>query len=257
LIKLFVNADDFGASESINKAIAECFTNKFITATTLMVNMPFCDGAVQISRASGFFDCVGLHLNISTGYPLSEGIKKYPLFVGNDGQFNDGFRKHLTKQFVLTVAERQALSEEFEMQMEKYFSLGYHGHLDSHKHIHTCWAFFNTLRPLLEKHSFLTTRLSRNINGKIKPHIRLYKSIYNSALRQKTPVRTKYFTSFTTILEKGFPQDGIIELMCHPDYSPGGALINKNAAGFEEIYNKIQNYILLKPFDLLCSARVA
>ena len=251
MIKLFINADDFGLSNSVNRAIVECFNNKFISGTTLMVNMPFCDEAVQFSRHYDFFDCVGLHLNVSQGVPLSNEIKNIPLFVGNDGMFNDGFRRKYKKMFLLSRNEKRALTKEFEMQIEKYLSFGYGStHLDSHRHSHTCWSFFDVLVPLLKRYKFATTRLNRNINQKIRPHKKLHKYIFNCFLKSKTSVLTKYFTSFDCILKQGFPQNGVLELMCHPNFSSDGALMNTGSAGFEELFKNLETYELLKPAEL-------
>jgi predicted glycoside hydrolase/deacetylase ChbG (UPF0249 family) len=47
---IIINADDFGLSKPINKAILECFNNKYISSTSMIVNIeePFKD-AVEIS----------------------------------------------------------------------------------------------------------------------------------------------------------------------------------------------------------------
>ena len=251
MLRLFINADDFGLSRNVNNGIVECFERNYVSATTLMVNMPFCDEAVDLSHRHGFSDCVGLHLNISEGYPLSEQIKSVPLFVGNNGRFSNWFRQKTIKQFLLSRHEKSALKEEFEAQIKKFLSLGFCGHLDSHQHSHTCWFFFEVLAPLLLKYNFLTVRLSRNIsNESVSPLIYSYKAIFNTFLKNKTTVLTKHFTSFASILEQGFPKDGVTELMCHPDYSSDGALINIGNVGFEELFKNIKNYRLLKPIEL-------
>ena len=46
--KLIINADDFGISSSVNRAIVYAFSNNMITNTTLMVNMPYADEAVEL-----------------------------------------------------------------------------------------------------------------------------------------------------------------------------------------------------------------
>jgi predicted glycoside hydrolase/deacetylase ChbG (UPF0249 family) len=38
--KIIVNADDFGMSAEVNRAIVEAFENNVISSTTLMANMP-------------------------------------------------------------------------------------------------------------------------------------------------------------------------------------------------------------------------
>ena len=71
-----VNADDFGLNQSVNRAIAESFRNGLCLNTTLIVNMPYADEAVEIAYKEGFSDRVGLHLNLTEGVPLTEPIRE-------------------------------------------------------------------------------------------------------------------------------------------------------------------------------------
>lgn len=41
--RLYINADDFGLSESVNRAIIESFQKGCVTSATQMVNMPYVD----------------------------------------------------------------------------------------------------------------------------------------------------------------------------------------------------------------------
>ena len=43
MLRIIVNADDLGISEDVNAAIAECFAMRYITSTTLMVNMDYAE----------------------------------------------------------------------------------------------------------------------------------------------------------------------------------------------------------------------
>ena len=73
---LFVNADDFGLSHEVNMAIVEAFKKGLINNTTIMVNMPGFEEAVRLAEKYGFFDRVGLHLNLFEGKHLTEDIKR-------------------------------------------------------------------------------------------------------------------------------------------------------------------------------------
>ena len=69
---MVINADDFGYSESVNKAISDCFEKGLINRTTIMVNMPQAEAASELARTNGFFDKVGLHINLTEGKALSD-----------------------------------------------------------------------------------------------------------------------------------------------------------------------------------------
>ena len=84
--KLIINADDFGISHEVNEAITLCFNKNYINQTTIMVNMPYVDEAVELSKDNGFSDRVGLHLNLVEGKPLTERIRD-TIFCDEHGMF--------------------------------------------------------------------------------------------------------------------------------------------------------------------------
>ncbi|MBQ1881054.1 MAG: ChbG/HpnK family deacetylase, partial [Lachnospiraceae bacterium] len=54
MLKIIVNADDLGISQGVNEAIAECFRMRYISSTTLMVNMDYADEAVEMANRNGW-----------------------------------------------------------------------------------------------------------------------------------------------------------------------------------------------------------
>lgn len=84
MIKLIVNADDFGLNEGVNNAILQSFSLGYITNTTLMVNMPGTDDAVKRAKEYGVWEKVGLHINLFEGIPLNPNLCNFPeLFDSN------------------------------------------------------------------------------------------------------------------------------------------------------------------------------
>ena len=77
---LIVNADDFGLTESCTKAIAEAFRLGLISSTTACANGEAIENAYRIANENGFLDRVGIHINLTEGAPLTEGIKNDPFF---------------------------------------------------------------------------------------------------------------------------------------------------------------------------------
>jgi hypothetical protein len=211
-----------------------------------MVNMPFCDEAVELSKEHGFTDCVGLHLNISEGYPLSDQIKSCPKFVGKDGKFKRFFQKHIYNKLFLSRYEQQAVSKEFEAQISKYHSFGFHAHIDSHHHLHTILPIANVLIACLKKHDFTTLRCMKNLEPNRNCFLKLRCDIYNLMLERRAKVLIKHFAWFDHALMTDLPKDCVIELMCHPDYDTEGNLINKdNPVDFIELYKNIGDYKLV------------
>ena len=106
-IKVIINADDFGMSESVNEAITEGFNNGIITSTSIMPNMPAFDDAVQkLSCVQGIG--LAVHLNIVEGKAL---IPNSSLCDG-DGNFNLSFGqimiKSLSPKFLKDLQQQSA-----------------------------------------------------------------------------------------------------------------------------------------------------
>ncbi|MDF2661460.1 MAG: hypothetical protein K0Q94_4251 [Paenibacillus sp.] len=122
---LIVNADDFGLSVRVNEGILEAHRNGIVTSTTLMANMPGFNHAVYMANRTSSLG-VGLHLNLSSGKPLSP-IESVPSLVGADGCFSDkrsGWRD-------------EDIERELDKQFNRLVSAGVMPtHLDSHHHIH-------------------------------------------------------------------------------------------------------------------------
>lgn len=68
--RLIINADDFGLSEGVNRGIREAHTAGSVTSASLLVNTPGFTDAVHLARQLPSLG-VGLHLNLTTGAPIS------------------------------------------------------------------------------------------------------------------------------------------------------------------------------------------
>lgn len=227
MIKAIVNGDDFGMNENVNEAIRECFEKRLITNTTLMVNMPYASEAVDIAEECGFSEAVGLHLNLTSGYPLTERIRREPRFCKKDGSFNAFFQQHTASRLSISRRESRAVAEEIEAQIRKYFSYGLpERHLDSHHHVHTNRSVMKVLMPLMKKYGFRSVRLSRNLFLKMNVLKRAYKSSFNRGLKKNGFITTDYFGSYRDLsaMNGKLPEDSLIEIMVHPMYDDAGVL---------------------------------
>ena len=86
--KLIVNADDFGMSAEVNRAIVEAFENNVISSTTLMANMPGFGEACELAHRHRLVSKIGLHLNLTSRYPLSSPIRRCARFCDTNGMFH-------------------------------------------------------------------------------------------------------------------------------------------------------------------------
>lgn len=131
--RLIVNADDFGLTSGVNRAVIECYQGRAVTSATLLVN-----GGAAVEAALAAADNpgmgVGLHLNLTTGPPAAARGTVQSL-LGPDGNF-PGLRQALWR---LTTgrARTHELENEITAQVERLKELGIRPtHIDSHHHLH-------------------------------------------------------------------------------------------------------------------------
>lgn len=224
-MRYIINADDFGRTVTVNKAVVEGFENGCLDQTTIMVNMPYFEEAVQLSEQYGFKDKVGLHLNITSGIPLTENIKKCADFCTN-GKFNGSIFKNKKLQIFISKKARFAVKEEIEAQIKKYLSAGFTlKHADSHGHIHTFPSLVRLIVSLLRQHNFYYLRLSLNVG--IKRFKVLYKYFINSIIKNLDRHNLEnicYFGSFRDVKQISSTlkfQKGTTEIMLHPNIFDG------------------------------------
>ena len=212
-IVFIVHADDFGYSKSVNQCIDKCFAEKWLSETSLMVNMPACDEAVEIARYHGYSHRVGLHLNLTEGEPLTEQIKECPRFCSNEGLFNKVFHMSMRGRFFLTQKEKHAVQLEILAQLKKFCDYGgLMMRVDSHHHTHTDWAIYKILKSLAIELGFTSMRISADMH-KVSLGKELYKQLFNHDVR-KHFLTTDHFDGIVPELIAN--ASGETEVMVHP-----------------------------------------
>ena len=212
-IEFIVHADDFGYSVSVNRCIDKCFADGWLSETSLMVNMPACDEAVDIARQHRYSQHVGLHLNLTEGEPLTDDIKQCRRFCSRDGLFNKVFHLSTAGRFFLTREEKRAVRQEIEAQIRKFVSYsGLMMKLDSHHHAHTDWSIYKILKPIALGLGFTSMRISADMH-KVRLDKELYKRLYNSDVR-KCFRTTDHFDGIVPGLIAN--ASGETEVMVHP-----------------------------------------
>ncbi len=231
---MIVNADDFGLDESTSRAILEAFEKGYITHTTLMANMPYAGEAAELIKKAGLADKTGLHLNITSGMPLSQGIKDNPLICADNGQFNAAFYHAARYRLYMDDLSISQIRDEFKAQIEKFLSFGLTElHIDSHHHVHTNYPVYRALCKLNDEYGFKYVRLSRNMYHGGNPANRIYKTIYNTAVKRVGTDHTDLFGSYRDLRDyvnndperlKKLLSSKDIEVMVHPMYDGNGVL---------------------------------
>jgi hopanoid biosynthesis associated protein HpnK len=147
LRRLIVNADDFGLTQGVNRAIVEASSDGIVTSSTLMANGQAFEDAIAHAKSASRLS-VGCHVVLVDGSPVLGGRQASTLLdkKAHDGRFYDG----LGGFGLRTVSGRVDADEieaEVTAQVRKLQSAGLVvSHLDTHKHTH---ILPQVLRPLL------------------------------------------------------------------------------------------------------------
>lgn len=140
--KLIINADDFGLTTGVNRAIGELHTAGALTCATLMACAAATEEAVRMALATPMLG-VGCHVVLVDGEPLLPRDRMQTL-VGTDGRFHPKLGRFLLHLRNMRAAEIEA---ETAAQIESLASKGVRlTHIDTHKHVH---MFPAVLRPVL------------------------------------------------------------------------------------------------------------
>jgi chitin disaccharide deacetylase len=165
--RLIVNADDFGLTAGVNRAILEAHTRGVVTSSTLMANGRAFADAVSRSRMLPRLG-VGCHVVLIDGAPVLAAEDLPSLAAIREGlpRFRDGLKSFAARALSgrLNAAEIEA---EAAAQIHKLRSAGIQvSHVDTHKHTH---LFPAVLRPLLRAARECGVRAVRNPFGPRKP----------------------------------------------------------------------------------------
>lgn len=239
---LIVNADDFGLTAGVNRAVIEAHARGVVTSTTLMANMPAFDEAVQAAKAHPSLG-VGLHFNITQGAPVADSSRVSSLLNDRGEFFETGTA--LLKQTLTGKLRVHEIEIELRAQIEKVLAAGLQlTHVDSHKHSHALPPIGGIIAEIIGEYGIRAVRLPRetwriprrNLSAKL-----IAQSMAALALAQlcrfgeATLRRTKVNTTdaFFGVTQTGFWSrqwlkeliatlpEGVSELMSHPGYNDG------------------------------------
>jgi hopanoid biosynthesis associated protein HpnK len=244
--RLIVNADDFGMTEGVNRAILEAHRHGIVTSTSLLTNGAAFASAVEIARSHPTLG-VGVHLNLTEGSPASEPVR-IPSLLTPQGSFSPGAPRLAWR----LRTGRAALAEieiEFRAQIDKVRAAGIEPtHLDGHQHVHMWPSVFVVTARLASHYGIGGVRCSRERRAPLRGLLRRNGSSGSKILAQfgvgaalgllalgarKTLRRAGvaapdyfYGVSSTGFLDVAALEailrdvpEGTSELMCHPGYA--------------------------------------
>lgn len=239
--RLIVNADDFGLTAGVNRAIVEGNRTGVVTSATLMANAQASAGAIELAKAQPELK-IGCHVVLIDGAPITANL---PTLTNGSSHFLSSLKK-----FAVAAVRGQIAPEEIQREVEAQIrTIQVNGvtltHVDSHKHTH---MFPHVLRPVLRAAKACGIRAIRNPFEPLRswPGITVFRtpglwlrsagvmvfqmfaSEFRRALNEEGMVSTDGTVGIavTGLLDQqkllcileAIP-DGTWELVCHPGYA--------------------------------------
>lgn len=174
---LIINADGYGFTAGINRAIEECI--KFGTVRSLSANVNFkhADRLADLVRTRPDLS-VGCHLNPVVGRPLLP-LSRVPTLVNEHGEF---FYLTFRQRFLSRKIKLAELKAEMMAQVEKTRELvgAAFSHIDFHMGLHRLPGLYSTFLEVVEKSGV----------GRIRTHR------YHLAIENRFPLVKHFFRMF-------------------------------------------------------------
>ncbi|WP_026692366.1 chitin disaccharide deacetylase [Peribacillus kribbensis] len=143
MVKVVINADDFGYSKGVNLGIIEAYQNGIVTSATLMANMPGAAHAAALALENPGLG-VGVHLVLDCGSPVCDNVHS---LMDERGTF-------LKASEIVSSGNPEEIERELSAQIEKVISFGIKPtHFDSHHHIHGYEKTFGIVSRLAAKYA--------------------------------------------------------------------------------------------------------
>ena len=204
--RLIVNADDFGRAPGVSRGIVEAHQHGIVTSTTLMVNLPWSDGAAQLAQSTPTLG-VGLHLTFSYGPSVSPDVAS---LLGDD-------RRLLRDLHALQASARaDDIDREARAQLQRFVGLmgRLPTHLDSHQHVHTWPQSVEVIARLASEYQIPV----RAVDVDHRYHLRTHGVPTTHAFINDFYAPGSMTPEGLLRVLRSLPNRGITELMCHPGY---------------------------------------
>ena len=154
--KFILNADDFGLSTAINKAVTEGMNTGLLKSVSLVANGVAYDDAVDKIIPQYPELGIGIHLNVTEGYSLCQDLTT---LTDTNNRFINNYWQLLIKSYNKNEKDFfEDLEREFRRQIEKILSKTKVTHIDSHQHIHSIPKIFELVCRLAKEYNIKQIR---------------------------------------------------------------------------------------------------
>ena len=231
-----MNADDFGLSEGINRAILSAYKNGILRSTSLMANGSAFEDAVQIAKENPGLG-VGIHISLVAEpcvAPLDDVIglaDKNGLLPPSYGSF--------AKAYLMKKISTPAIKAEIAAQVKKILDTGIEPtHIDSHQHLHIMPGIIEAVIDAAESAKIKVIRIPNERGGVNQSALSVRGAqlwvlthLSEIAARKAEHAGLQHASHFWGLSVSGQMnehnlaltvsrlRDGVNEVMCHPGFS--------------------------------------
>lgn len=224
MVRIILNADDFGKSIARNKAIDDSFHQGLIRSAGLIVTGKHLQEAVDYMNRGGYVNNIHLHVNLSANLlhedsedrPLTEAMRKDPFFC-QDGKFVK--YRGLSKN-PFTILKWKIVYKELVAQYKRFIEVtdgkGDVSHVDFHLWYNLTWPVAVALNVFTWMYNIKSVRYIGIHQKSIR--YRLFRLIsWNPWVKSYPATNIDFFLN----KRKEIGKVPVIELYCHPNYKDG------------------------------------
>lgn len=201
-MKLIINADDFGLSQSISDGIIMGIEEGYITSTSIMANMKYAEYAIK-QAISHNISCIGLHINLTVGQPIIPNVNltdEDGIFYYNRNQIDN---KKLTYQDayneIMAQIEKIAIHSNNKIKID---------HLDAHHHL---WDNKNIRQAIID--------ISKKLNIPVRnENVGITNIKQPDILYKDFTINNININSIKEMVLKYKNKDIVVELMTHSGF---------------------------------------
>lgn len=265
MIRMIVNADDFGYFDQVSRGIIDAAEQGRVTATGIMANGPALEKWIGPVQALRNFS-VGVHLNGSLGQPLTAAMREE--LAATNGAFPA--KGALMSSLMLGRINTAVLISEWRAQVQRCVDLGFKlEFLNSHEHIHMLPLLYSRVRGLANEFRI--------------PHVRAPEPEWGPTLSLAGCIRSGSFATLKALVPRaprpepmliGLAQSGKLdepycewrfarlrtggsyELMCHPGWKDNEALKDPKLAAYHDWEGEMQLLTGARFASLLAEHRI-
>ena len=249
MVKIILNADDFGKSLERNRAIDDAFNQRLICSAGLIVTGKHLQQAVDFMKKGEYVEKTHLHVNLSTNLlhedpgdiPLTEAMRNDSFFCKN-GKFRlyGGLPLKFSSIFKWKLVYNEIVAQ-YNKFLEVTEGKGNGKHIDFHLWYNLTWPTSIALNKFTRKHKIESVRYIGLHQKSFR--YKLFRILsWNPRVKQIPATNIDYYLTKHNTLS----QEKIIELYCHPNYKEDGTFLDDSPS-----YLKHERQPMLKQIQML------